>query len=173
MAIDLSANGPQFFTMNGVNFEKRVEGFDINIYHQGRRVGTVSSDLAPKIYFDTTKLGLEIFGGFSINNWRDTLNHAVSVSPIVNAHYAYNRRILQEILDHLRIQDTLMDIQFTVYQDGLDYANNMDIDDEDDNLEDDEDDNLEYDEDADNYEFFWGNNGMFGAHLPIEPLAYY
>ena len=167
MAIDLSANGPQFFMMNGVNFEKRVEGFDINIYHQGSRVGTVSSEMVPKIYFDTNKLGLPIFGGFSINNWRDTLNHAVSVSAnpaervVINAHYAYNRHILQEILDHLRIQDTLMDIQFTVYQDGLDDANNMDIDD-----------NLE-DEDADNYEFFFGNNGMFGAHLPIEPLAYY
>ena len=167
MAINLSANGPQFFTMNGVNFEKRVEGFDINIYHQGTRVGTVSSDLDPKIYFDTNLLGNVIFGGFSVNNWRDTLNHAVSVSPIVNAHYAYNRRILQEILDHLRIQDTLMDIQFTVYQDGLDDANNMDIDDNiDDNIDD------EFDEDADNYEFFWGNNGMFGAHLPIEPLVF-
>ena len=161
MAIDLSANGPQFFTMNGVNFEKRVEGFDINIYHQGMRVGTVSSELVPKIYFDTNLLGLNIFGGFSPNNWRDTLNHAVSVNPIVNAHYAYNRRIHQEILDYKRIQDTLMDIQFTVDQDAIDEANNMDIEDN------------EFDEDADNYEFFWGNNGMFGAHLPIEPLVYY
>ena len=151
MAIDLSATGPQFFTMNGIIFERRVETFDINIYYQGRRVGTVSSDLQPKIYFDTNLLNLDIFGGFSIYHWHDTLNHAVSVSPIVNAHYAYNRRILQEILDHMNIQDAVMEVE---YED-----NNMEI----------VDDN---DFDADNYGYFFGNNGIFAQQL-IEPLAYY
>lgn len=163
MAIDLSVNGPQFFTMNGINFEKRVEDFNtVFIYHQGARVGVVSTGYDPRIYFDTN-LGYYMLGGFNITNWANTLNHAIGVSPILNAHYAYQRGILQELLDTKRAeltQQTLMDIQYTVYQDAVDDYNNMDIEDETD------------EEDADNYEFFFGNNGMFGAHLPIEPLAY-
>ena len=169
MAVDLSANGPQFFTMNGINFEKRVEAFDtILIYHQGRRVGIVSTGLVTKIYFDTN-LGYYMLGGFNITNWIDTLNHAYSPNPIVNAHYGYQRRILQDVLDTMRAQDTqqtLMDIQYTVYQDGLDEANNMDVDDE---TDDDETDD-EYD--ADNYDYFFGINGIFPQQHPIEPLAY-
>ena len=151
MAIDLSATGPQFFTMNGIIFEKRVETFDVLIYYQGRRVGIVSSGLQPKIYFDTN-LGYDMFGGFSVILWHDTLNHALSVSPIVNAHYNYQHRILQEILDHISIQDGIMEVD---HED-----NNMDI----------VDDN---DFDADNYGYFFGNNGIFAQQPLIEPLAYY
>jgi hypothetical protein len=168
MAIDLSANGPQFFTMNGINFEKRVEAFDtILIYHQGRRVGIVSTGLVTKIYFDNN-MGYYMFGGFDIVNWNDTLNHAYSTNPIVNAHYGYQRRILQELLDTMRAEDTqqiLMDIQYTVYQDAVDEVNNMDVDDE-------TDDELEDEYDADNYDYFFGINGIFPQHPPIEPLAY-
>lgn len=162
MAIDLSATGPQFFTMNGFIFEKRVEDFNsIFIYHQGQCVGIVYTGAETKIYFDNT-LGYYMLGGFNITNWADTLNHAVSLDPLLTRHYIYHRGILQEALNMKRAeltQQTLMDIQYTVFQDAVDY-NNMDIDDETD------------EEDAYNYEFF-GNNGMFGAHLPIEPLAQY
>ena len=165
MAIDLSATGPQFFTMNGLNFEKRVEDFNsIFIYYQGNRVGIVYTGTEPKIYFDNT-LGYYMLGGFNITNWADTLNHAISTNPFINATYIYHRGILQETLNTKRAeltQQTLMDIQYTVFQDAVDDWNNqMDVEDETD------------EEDADNYEFFFGNNGMFGAHLPIEPLAYY
>ena len=164
MAIDLSATGPQFFAMNGFIFEKRVEDFNsIFIYHQGQCVGIVYTGAESKIYFDNT-LGYYMLGGFNITNWADTLNHAISANPFINAAYIYQRGILQEVLNVKRAeltQQTLMDIQFTVYQDAIDDYNNMDIDDEED------------EEDADNYEFFFGNNGMFGAHLPIEPLAQY
>ena len=165
MAIDLSATGPQFFTMNGINFEKRVE--DINsifIYYQGQRVGIVytGTETGAKIYFDNT-LGYYMFGGFDITNWADTFNHAISINPIIDLHYAYQRGILQEVLNIKRAeltQQTLMDIQYTVFPDAINDYNNMEIDDNND------------EEDADNYEFFFGNHGMFGAHLPIEPLAY-
>jgi hypothetical protein len=164
MAIDLSATGPQFFMMNGFIFEKRVEDFNsIFIYHQGQCVGIVYTGTDPKIYFDNT-LGYYMLGGFNITNWADTLNHAVSLNPFINANYIYHRGILQEVLNMKRAeltQQTLMDIQYTVFQDAIDDYNNMDIDDETD------------EEDADNYEFFFGNNGMFGAHLPIEPLTQY
>jgi hypothetical protein len=166
MAIDLSATGPQFFTMNGFIFEKRVEDFNsIFIYHQGQCVGIVYTGIAEsKIYFDNT-MGYYMLGGFNITNWAETLNHAISVNPFIHANYVYQRGILQEVLNTKRAeltQQTLMDIQYTVNQDAVDdWNNNMDIEDETD------------EEDADNYEFFFGNHGMFGIHLPIEPLAQY
>ena len=100
MALDLSANGPLFFTINGFNFEKWNDpnnDFAI-LYLQEHRIGLVSGG---KIYFDIHKLAL--LGDFSIDNWPDTLNYATSDDININKNYEDQRDHLQHILHNLRM----------------------------------------------------------------------
>lgn len=95
MALDLSANGPLFFTINGFNFEKWNDpnnNFAV-LYLQEHRIGLVSDD---KIYFDINKLHL--LGDMTL--WPDTLNNAISDD---NQNYDYQRNDLQQILHNMRM----------------------------------------------------------------------
>jgi len=98
MALDLSANGPLFFSINGFNFEKWNDpnnNFAI-LYLQEHRIGLVSDD---KIYFDIHKL--DLLGDMTL--WPDTLNNAVSDDININQHYEDQRDELQHILHNMRM----------------------------------------------------------------------
>lgn len=98
MALDLSANGPLFFTINGFNFEKWNDPnnhFAV-LYLQEHRIGLVSDD---KIYFDTHKTHL--LGDMTL--WPDTLNNAISDDDNINSNYEDQRDELQHILHNMRV----------------------------------------------------------------------
>jgi hypothetical protein len=98
MALDLSANGPLFFSINGLNFEKWNDpnnNFAV-LYLQEHRIGLVSD---AKIYFDTHKL--DLLGDMTL--WPDTLNNAVSDDININQNYEDQRDELQHILHNMRV----------------------------------------------------------------------
>ena len=98
MALDLTANGPLFFTINGFNFEKWNDpnnDFAV-LYLQEHRVGLVSGG---KIYFDIHKL--DLLGDMDL--WADTLNYATSDDVNINQNYEDQRDELQHILHNMRI----------------------------------------------------------------------
>lgn len=98
MALDLSANGPLFFSINGFNFEKWNDpnnNFAV-LYLQEHRIGLVSDD---KIYFDINKLHL--LGDMTL--WPDTLNNANSDDININQNYEDQRTEFQEILHNMRM----------------------------------------------------------------------
>ena len=93
MALDLTANGPLFFTINGYNFEKWNDpnnDFAI-LYLQEHRIGLVSGG---KIYFDIHKL--DLLGDMDL--WADTLNYATSDDVNINQNYEDQRDHLQHVL---------------------------------------------------------------------------
>ena len=98
MALDLSANGPLFFTINGYNFEKWNDpnnDFAV-LYLQEHRIGLVSD---AKIYFDTHKL--DLLGDMTL--WPDTLNCATSDDINIHQNYEDQRDELQHILHNMRV----------------------------------------------------------------------
>ncbi len=101
MALDLTATGPLFFSINGYNFEKWNDpnnDFAV-LYLQEHRVGLVSGE---KIYFDIHKLNL--LGDFSIENWHNTINCATSDDININNTYEDQRDHLQHVLDDMRME---------------------------------------------------------------------
>jgi len=98
MAIDLSENGPLFFSINGFNFEKWNDpNNDYSIlYLQEHRIGLVSGG---KIYFDIHKL--DLLGDMTL--WPDTLNYATSDDNNINNNYEDQRDHLQHILHEMRM----------------------------------------------------------------------
>ena len=98
MALDLTANGPLFFTINGYNFEKWNDpnnDFAV-LYLQEHRIGLVSGG---KIYFDIHKL--DLLGDMDL--WADTLNYATSDDVNINQNYEDQRDHLQHVLHNMRI----------------------------------------------------------------------
>lgn len=98
MAINLTATGPLFFTINGFNFEKWNDpnnDFAV-LYLQEHRVGLISGG---RIYFDIHKLNL--LGDMTL--WHDTLNYAISDDININTHYEDQRDHLQHVLHEMRI----------------------------------------------------------------------
>ena len=98
MALDLSVNGPLFFTINGFNFEKWNDpnnDFAV-LYLQEHRIGLVSGG---KIYFDIHKL--DLLGDMDL--WPDTLNYATSDDVNINQNYEDQRDHLQQVLHNMRI----------------------------------------------------------------------
>ena len=98
MALDLTANGPLFFTINGFNFEKWNDpnnDFAV-LYLQEHRIGLVSGG---KIYFDIHKL--DLLGDMDL--WADTLNYATSDDVNINQNYEDQRDHLQNVLHNMRI----------------------------------------------------------------------
>ena len=98
MAIDLSATGPLFFSINGFNFEKWNDpnnDFAV-LYLQEHRVGLISG---ARIYFDIHKL--DLLGDMTL--WHDTLNYATSDDININTNYEDQRDHLQHVLHEMRI----------------------------------------------------------------------
>ena len=98
MAINLTATGPLFFTINGFNFEKWNDpnnDFAV-LYLQEHRVGLISGG---RIYFDIHKL--DLLGDMTL--WHDTLNYATSDDININTHYEDQRDHLQHVLHEMRI----------------------------------------------------------------------
>ncbi len=98
MAIDLSATGPLFFSINGFNFEKWNDpnnDFAV-LYLQEHRVGLISG---ARIYFDIHKL--DLLGDMTL--WHDTLNYATSDDMNINTNYEDQRVHLQHVLHEMRI----------------------------------------------------------------------
>ena len=127
---------PQFFTLNGYNFEIVTINDTVLICLQYIYVGIVSGN---RIYFDTNFT--HMLGDFSMELWRDTLNYATSTDPNINADLKDQRKNLQDFLTERRAQETqaiLASIDYTVfdiYDSGeddelTDYEDFYDTDDE-------------------------------------------
>lgn len=98
MALDLTATGPLFFSINGYNFEKWNDpnnDFAV-LYLQHHRIGLVSGG---KIYFDIHKL--DLLGDMTL--WPDTLNCATSDDNNINKNYEDQRDHLQQVLNEMRL----------------------------------------------------------------------
>ena len=98
MAIDLTATGPLFFSINGFNFEKWNDpnnDFAV-LYLQEHRIGLISG---ARIYFDIHKL--DLLGDMTL--WHDTLNYATSDDDNINKNYEDQRDHLQHVLHEMRI----------------------------------------------------------------------
>jgi hypothetical protein len=131
------ATAPEYFMMNGFNFEKRIINGDIFLRLQYVHVGIISGN---KIYFDTNFT--HMLGDFSMELWRDTLNYATSIDPNINADLKDQRKNLQDFLTERRAQETqaiMESINYTVYDiysdteeedDLTDYEDFYDTDDE-------------------------------------------
>lgn len=146
MAIDLSAAGPAYFTLNGYNFGKKIaDDGSVLIYLPFYCVGIVSGN---RIYFDTETTFM--LDGLRMEVWSDTLNYATSTDENINTDFNDQRKNLQNYLTEkrrLETQATLASIAFTAYE----YDSEEDDDDEesDDDLTDYEDfDDDDYDEGA-------------------------
>jgi hypothetical protein len=125
---------PQFFTLNGYNFEIVTINDTVLICLQYIYVGIVSGN---RIYFDTNFT--HMLGDFSMELWRDTLNYATSTDPNINADLKDQRKNLQDFLTERRAQETqaiLASIDYTVFdiydseEDLTDYEDFYDTDDE-------------------------------------------
>jgi hypothetical protein len=104
---------PQFFTMNGYNFEKITINDTVIVCLQYTYVGIVSEN---RIYFDTNFT--HMLGDFSMELWSDTLNYATSTDPTIDSDFNDQRKNLQEFLTERRaqeIQAILASIDYTVF----------------------------------------------------------
>ena len=114
MAIDLSAAGPAYFTLNGYNFGKKIaDDGSVLIYLPFYCVGIVSGN---RIYFDTNNTFM--LDDFRMELWSDTLNYAISADENINSDLIDTRKNLQNYLNEKRareVRETLASIAFTSY----------------------------------------------------------
>ena len=115
MAIDLSAAGPAYFTLNGYNFGKKIaDDGSVLIYLPFYCVGIVSGN---RIYFDTETTFM--LDGLRMEVWPDTLNYATSTDENINTDFNDQRKNLQNYLTEKRTREaraTLASIAFTAYE---------------------------------------------------------
>jgi len=115
MAIDLSAAGPAYFTLNGYNFGKKIaDDGSVLIYLPFYCVGIVSGN---RIYFDTETTFM--LDGLRMEVWSDTLNYATSTDENINTDFNDQRKNLQNYLTEKRTREaraTLASIAFTAYE---------------------------------------------------------
>lgn len=114
MALDLSATGPAYFTLNGYNFGKKIaDDGSVLIYLPFYCVGIVSGN---RIYFDTNNTFM--LDGLPMELWSDTLNYATSTDENINTDLNDQRKNLQNYLTEKRAREareTLASIAYTAY----------------------------------------------------------
>ena len=114
MAIDLSATGPAYFTLNGYNFGKKIaDDGSVLIYLPFYCVGIVSGN---RIYFDTNNTFM--LDGLPMELWSDTLNYATSTDENISTDLNDQRKNLQNYLTEKRARETretLASIAYTAY----------------------------------------------------------
>lgn len=134
MAIDLSATGPAYFTLNGYNFGKKIaDDGSVLIYLPFYCVGIVSGN---RIYFDTNNTFM--LDGLPMELWSDTLNYATSTDENINTDLNDQRKNLQNYLTEKRAREareTLASIAYTAYDFSSESEEESD-DEEDDDLTD-------------------------------------
>ena len=153
MAIDLSATGPAYFTLNGYNFGKKIaDDGSVLIYLPFYCVGIVSGN---RIYFDTNNTFM--LDGLPMELWSDTLNYATSTDENINTDLNDQRKNLQNYLTEKRARETretLASIAYTAY----DFSSESE-EESDDDLTDYED--FEYDD--------YDEGAFVGNEIPAKP----